>query len=585
MRRELPSVAKLLSFTDFKAARFQDGNLFSEAMTYFCVMIAQKIVPEGDYLFPVVRFNPAVVPSSKAVAIEQVSQQFARMRGMDEKSRVDLDIEGTVFADAFLAKSKWQEEHGWYLMPGDERELFNIIDALGDQQEIQSSGISRHRRLINYTATTSGGFAGVQTSLDDVMVLRVHSRSDGVVVVVPRAGGEPVEIEEDVTRRFLFGSNVWRWKIQDEGWVVLFPYFEQTGRWHLVLSEEYWNFQRVLSGGRRRTTERVFGDWPSDSPRLETDFPKLAHYLATHESSLRSREGGRFARGKRDEWRWYYLAYPRSLTEATSPKIVAQLLARSRQFAVDTTGNFLFQAGGRGGGVYGISPSADADIWFLLALLNSEAIDFYIRHTTQFYNPSGSASYGDAFLKNVPIPNVSCDLRIGLETSARKLTKKVQEQQELEDRLKRFPDSAFTYLREQGMPATGEELWRLADISGLPRMIVGARLRMSNLLDGRVELRSGRGTVRLPRAMAEVVRRMISIRRAVSRDELLKTFVPDTEAGGERFVALALEWEVELRKIGQCIDTAERALNMDATLAYGIDDSQMPILRRFLDRF
>ena len=61
---------------------------------------------------------------------------------------------------------------------------------------------------------------------------------------------------------------------------------------------------------------------------------------------------------------------------------------------------------------------------------------------------------------------------------------------------------------------------------------------------------------------------MISIRRAVSRDELLKTFVPGhQEAGGERFVALALEWEVELRKIGQCIDTAERALNMDATLA------------------
>ena len=56
--------------------------------------------------------------------------------------------------------------------------------------------------------------------------------------------------------------------------------------------------------------------------------------------------------GRGDEWRWYDLAYPRSLVEANEPKLVAQLLARSRQFAADPAGRYLFQAGGKGGGVY-----------------------------------------------------------------------------------------------------------------------------------------------------------------------------------------------------------------------------------------
>jgi hypothetical protein len=47
---------RLISFTDFKAARFQDGNLFSGAMTYTCVLTAERGPSAPDDTFSVVRF-------------------------------------------------------------------------------------------------------------------------------------------------------------------------------------------------------------------------------------------------------------------------------------------------------------------------------------------------------------------------------------------------------------------------------------------------------------------------------------------------------------------------------------------------
>ena len=239
-------------------------------------------------------------------------------------------------------------------MPPDEREVFGHLDSIADMRDPDLEdvlGNPGYRRLINYTSTQSGGFAGVQTSLDDVMILRVVDSEGDLVAATPKRGGAAVWLERSAIRPFLFGENVWRWSIRDPGWIVLFPYFRHEERYLLIPSEDYWDFRRTGGG-------RVFAAWPEDAPKLETDFPHLHAYFRANEDVLRRRERQRFTIGRSDEWRWYDLAYPRSLVEANRPKLVAQLLARSRQFAADPAGRYLFQAGGKGGGVYGISPFA-----------------------------------------------------------------------------------------------------------------------------------------------------------------------------------------------------------------------------------
>jgi len=302
-------------------------------------------------------------------------------------------------------------------MPGDERDIFDRLDSIGDTRDSNLQNVlgnTGYRRLINYTATQSGGFAGVQTSLDELMILRVNESNEDLISATPKAGGTAIWLERGAVRPFLFGDNVWRWSIRDNDWIILFPYFLHNEKYLLIPSEDYWDFRRA--GG-----SKVFAAWPEDAPRLEADFPHLYDYLRANEEALRRRERQKFAIGRSDEWRWYDLAYPRSLLEANRPKLVAQLLARSRQFAADPEGKYLFQAGGKGGGVYGISPLRQDDLWHLLGLLNSEVTDFYLRHITQFYNPSGSSSYADAYLKYIPIPAVQPEARVGIEASARHL--------------------------------------------------------------------------------------------------------------------------------------------------------------------
>ena len=234
MRRLFREAAQITSFTDFKAARFIDGNLFSDAMTYTCVMTAERRPSSSDGSFPVVRFCPRPVPASRSEAIARAAlAHSAMLENLPGGDPEDVSIGGRVVADSFWQPNSILRERGWYIMPDDERSVFQHIEQFGGIRDpaleifLNNPGF---RTLINYTATESGGFAGVQTSLDNHMVLRVveHDEHRGLVSAVPKGGGTAVWLEEGATRRFLFGENVWRWAIDDENWIILFPYSSPT---------------------------------------------------------------------------------------------------------------------------------------------------------------------------------------------------------------------------------------------------------------------------------------------------------------------------------------------------------------------
>jgi SAM-dependent methyltransferase len=173
VRRLFPGAAKLISVTDFKAARFEDGNLFSRAMTYTCVLTAERTPSTPDDTFSIVRFFPRPVPAAKSEVITRI---FAKHRELTNGSndRIDMVIRGQTVADSFWETAASLQERGWYFMPPDEREVFGQLDSIGEMRDpdLESAlGTTGYRRLVSYTSTQSGGFAGVQTSLDDIMDL------------------------------------------------------------------------------------------------------------------------------------------------------------------------------------------------------------------------------------------------------------------------------------------------------------------------------------------------------------------------------------------------------------------------------
>jgi methylase of polypeptide subunit release factors len=178
LRESLPKVAKIVSITDFKAVTFapaqedQASRLFKEAMVYPAILIAEKGSPKGQtYTFKAARFYPKTAPLHPAEAITAVKRAPVGATGRSPLRTTD----GTEYADVFTQSSEVLNPGGWYLMPDDEREVFDKLEAIGERIDTSIAAKlpeEQKRRLKNYTATESGGFAGIQTSLDSLMVLR-----------------------------------------------------------------------------------------------------------------------------------------------------------------------------------------------------------------------------------------------------------------------------------------------------------------------------------------------------------------------------------------------------------------------------
>jgi hypothetical protein len=366
---------------------------------------------------------------------------------------------------------------------------------------------------------------------------------------------------------------------------VIFPYFQHEQKFLLLPTKVYWKFEIVLRRGHKKERHRVFDGWPAEAPFLEQRYPLLSKYLEANERKLRRRKQGRFMKGKHEEWCWYDLARPQNLAAAHRPKIVAQLLARSAQFAFDPHGKFLFQAGGKGGGVYGIMLNDNVEPAAILALLNSKTVDFYLRHITQFYNPASSCSYADVFLKHLPIAGLSPSDRKSLKKSSTKLSESASLHERLTHQIGSFPQSVTDYLMSIGSAVATEQVSNLAEVSNLPTIIRSDIMTVQDLLDGRVCLTFGRGTIWADKELGRLIERAISGRQQIDRAEFLNLAYPERPKDRSRYLEIVEGWERELHKTKTEIVRLEDEGNLRVLDAYGLSDSDMSIIEKFLQRF
>jgi N-6 DNA Methylase/Type I restriction enzyme R protein N terminus (HSDR_N)/Eco57I restriction-modification methylase len=213
-RAQLPGTATLLSITDFKAVKFKPNAskpseaIFEEARVYPAVIVAENTTPTEPYTFRAARMYPTEAMLEPAEALKAITN--AKVAGANS---VRLQAGGRGYADVFLEHSQNLHGAGWYMMPADERAVFDKLEAIGNSIDPElpiSTTTSQHRRLRNYTATSSGGFQGIITGLDEVMVLKELERDDakGLLKAYPK-GGKPEDatwLEMEVLRPFLFGK-------------------------------------------------------------------------------------------------------------------------------------------------------------------------------------------------------------------------------------------------------------------------------------------------------------------------------------------------------------------------------------------
>lgn len=226
-------------------------------------------------------------------------------------------------------------------------------------------------------------FVGLQTSADDVFILQADGRR-----FYSTALAQSFDLESDLLHPLLKGSvHIRRWVPDQTNRFVLFPYTIEGNHGSLIQA-------------------KVF----------QESYPRTWAYLAACRQRLSARERGTFG-GEG----WYGYVYPKNLREMGKPKLLTPSLGRKAEFCLDPNGEFHFVgSGGGGGGGYGILVPGDVRPLYLLGLLNSRLLDWFLKQiTTKFH--SGWYAYNKQYIEQLPIrlPETADEKRIANEISER----------------------------------------------------------------------------------------------------------------------------------------------------------------------
>ena len=550
LRRNICTVARPDLILDLR-----DTRVFKEALNYpaiFC--FTKSSTSDGQFVASRVFSDP-----------DEADVLFKDIRENLEKTHITSDYSLGLYSDSFLLPISDLFEKGWYLMPRDERKIFDAIEA------------TRTHYLQELTATQSGGFQGIATAADDVMVLRLIEDHGDKLLLQPKGGGIPVEIEREAVRPWLFGHDVERWYVDWDRWYVLFPYLKINGQYQLVPSKEY----------------REKFRYPNTTPFIEDEWPGLWGYLQRPEvrKRLQAREDERYKPPSPDRHIWYGLARPQNLDYFERNKIVLQVSSIAPDVALDGTGKYFFTAGGTSG-VYGLLLKDEYRRYELLicALLNSKPLDFFLKHISEVY--SGRAySYGDQFLKNlpmkIPINKIETILCEQIGSIAAELTKNKSILRSLDIHCKAFP---LSYLSILSPDIDLYSINRLTDGNPISRNFKRDEVIWTTQLDGRPALQAGRSTLVFPtESHAELVRVWLDVqsKSEIHFNDLMQIRIAESEKGCQTLLhAIQLD-KKRLVKMQQKIALLEEQVNLLIFRLYGLDldISSKDIIRDFLNRF
>jgi len=218
-------------------------------------------------------------------------------------------------------------------------------------------------------------FQGLVTSADPVYILdaREVDKSAGLVTAYSREQERTYKLEIDVAKPLRKGSlHIRRYHIEEVSRYVIFPY--QDGK--LIPPEEF-----------------------------AARYPNCWAYLLANRERLENREQGKMRHAG-----WYGYVYPKNLTLFEQPKLLTPSIAQRASFSYDARGQCYFVgSGGGGGGGYGITLKEGAlSPLYVLGLLNSRLLDYYLHSISSPFR-HGWYAYNKQYIERLPIRRIHFD--------------------------------------------------------------------------------------------------------------------------------------------------------------------------------
>ena len=213
-------------------------------------------------------------------------------------------------------------------------------------------------------------FVGLQTDADDVFILE-WVRDDGErTLCASKATGKEHWFEKEHLKPFLKGSlNIRRYFLANISKRLIFPYEMIKGKSELIEQKEY----------KKR-------------------FPLTWKYLEENRERLSSRNKGNMGK------EWHEYVYKKNHTRFELPKLLVPSIATGSCFAEDLDGKYYFVgSGGGGGGGYAISlHNENLTPFYLLGLLNSSTLSFYLKSISTSFR-GGYIALNCQYIEQLPI--------------------------------------------------------------------------------------------------------------------------------------------------------------------------------------
>ena len=218
-------------------------------------------------------------------------------------------------------------------------------------------------------------FQGLVTGADPVFILERRANNEGKTIeVYSKALNKELKIETNILKPLLKGQDIKRYSTPTWKYWIIFPYNIKDGKASLISKED-----------------------------MEQKYPCTWAYLNENKKKLQARDRGKL------KVEWYAFGRVQNIDQFYEPKIMTQVLANRASLTLDKEGLYYFVGGGNAGG-YGIKVKEeyDLDLRYLVALLNSKLLDFYLKKISTPFR-GGFFSYAKRFIEQLPIhlPNSS----------------------------------------------------------------------------------------------------------------------------------------------------------------------------------
>ncbi len=210
-------------------------------------------------------------------------------------------------------------------------------------------------------------FQGLITSADEVFILKEKEGK-----LFSESKKDFVNLEKNILKKIIKGLEIKKYKEPFSSRFIIFPYKKIEERYSLIPEEE-----------------------------LKEKFPKAYKYLLENKELLKKRTDV-----KNNKIKWYAFSRPQNLEEFETQKVLTPFNAFSNSFTLDKEKVWFFTAGVAGG--YGLKIKKEYNKEYILGILDSGLIEFFIKKTSTFLR-GGYYSYENRFIKNVPIKTLNSE--------------------------------------------------------------------------------------------------------------------------------------------------------------------------------